>query len=261
VIGQGLADGESVVVDGQLRLVNGRQRDDAAGRVRAGGRPAAGAAARLGEADHRHAFQRSASGRPVMTILVMAFPSSLPACSPSSSCPVAAVPRVDFFPTIQGPGPSFPVPAPETMAASVASILERQFATIAGRLRTMTSNVVARQHPRSSCSSTLNRSIDGRRARRAVRRSSSAMRRPAHRIADGRPASRKVNPADFPVMFLALKSSQVRLSDVDAFSNRAHPAAQSRPLPGIRPGADLRLAENTQCACRANLDQLRGARN
>ena len=35
------------------------------------------------------------------------------------------------------------------------------------------------------------------------------------------PSFRKVNPADFPILFLALKSAQVRLSDIDAFATRA----------------------------------------
>ncbi len=56
------------------------------------------------------------------------------------------------------------------------------------------------------------------------------------------PSFRKVNPADWAVMFLALKSSQARLSDVDAFINRA---IMPRVLDPARRGAgpDLRFAE------------------
>ena len=71
--------------------------------------------------------------------------------------PVAAIPRVDF-PTIQVTA-QLPGASPETMAASVASILERQFSTIAG-VTAMTST--------SSLGNTaivlqfdLNRNIDG----------------------------------------------------------------------------------------------------
>src|SRR6266850_3257023 len=68
------------------------------------------------------------------------------------------------------------------------------------------------------------------------------------------PSFRKVNPADFPVMFLALKSSQVRLSDVDAFSNRAI-LPRISTLPGI---AQVLIFGSQKYAVRvrANLDQL-----
>ena len=73
--------------------------------------------------------------RPVMTILMMV--SILAAgLFAYRQLPVAAVPRVDF-PTIQVSA-TLPGASPETMAASVASILERQFSTIAG-VSTMTS--------------------------------------------------------------------------------------------------------------------------
>ena len=103
------------------------------------------------------------------------------------------------------------------MAASVASILERQFSTIAG-VTTMTST--------SSLGNTsivlqfdLNRSIDGA-ALDVQSAISSAMRRLPAELPTP-PSFRKVNPADFPILFLALKSSQARLSDVDAFATRA----------------------------------------
>ena len=94
--------------------------------------------------------------RPVMTILVMAS-FVIAGIFGYKQLPVAAVPRVEF-PTIQVTA-QLPGASPETMAASVASILERQFSTIAG-VTTMTST--------SSLGNTsivlqfdLNRSIDG----------------------------------------------------------------------------------------------------
>ena len=94
--------------------------------------------------------------RPVMTILVMCS-FVIAGIFGYKQLPVAAVPRVDF-PTIQVQA-QLPGASPETMAASVASILERQFSNIAG-VTAMTST--------SSLGNTsivlqfdLNRSIDG----------------------------------------------------------------------------------------------------
>ncbi|MBN9535676.1 MAG: efflux RND transporter permease subunit [Reyranella sp.] len=185
--------------------------------------------------------------RPVMTILLMAT-FVIAGAFAYKQLPVAAIPRVDF-PTIQVTA-QLPGASPETMAASVASILERQFSTIAG-VTTMTST--------SSLGNTsivlqfdLNRSIDGA-ALDVQSAISSAMRRLPPELPTP-PSFRKVNPADFPVMFLALKSSQVRLSDVDAFANRAI-LPRISTLPGI---AQVLIFGTQKYAVRvrADLDQL-----
>ena len=185
--------------------------------------------------------------RPVMTILVMAS-FIIAGAFGYKQLPVAAIPRVEF-PTIQVTA-QLPGASPETMAASVASILERQFSTIAG-VTTMTST--------SSLGNTaivlqfdLNRSIDGA-ALDVQSAISSAMRRLPAELPTP-PSFRKVNPADYAVMFLALKSSQVRLSDVDAFSNRAI-LPRISTLPGV---AQVLIFGSQKYAVRvrANLDQL-----
>ena len=185
--------------------------------------------------------------RPVMTILVMVS-FVIAGIFGYKQLPVAAVPRVDF-PTIQVTA-QLPGASPETMAASVASILERQFSTIAG-VTTMTST--------SSLGNTsivlqfdLNRNIDGA-ALDVQSAISSAMRRLPAELPTP-PSFRKVNPADFPIMFMALKSSQVRLSDIDAFANRAI-LPRISTLPGI---AQILIFGSQKYAVRvrANLDQL-----
>ena len=185
--------------------------------------------------------------RPVMTILVMAS-FVIAGIFGYKQLPVAAIPRVDF-PTIQVTA-QLPGASPETMAASVASILERQFSTIAG-VTTMTST--------SSLGNTsivlqfdLNRNIDGA-ALDVQSAISSAMRRLPPELTTP-PSFRKVNPADCAVMFLALQSSQVRLSDVDAFANRAI-LPRISTLPGI---AQVLIFGSQKYAVRvrANLDQL-----
>jgi HAE1 family hydrophobic/amphiphilic exporter-1 len=185
--------------------------------------------------------------RPVMTILVMAS-FIIAGIFGYKQLPVAAVPRVDF-PTIQVQA-QLPGASPETMASSVASILERQFATIAG-VTTMTST--------SSLGNTsivlqfdLNRNIDGAALDVQSAISSAARRLPAELPTP--PSFRKVNPADYPILFLALRSTQVRLSDVDAFAQRAI-LPRISTLPGV---AQVLIFGSQKYAVRvrANLDQL-----
>src|SRR5476649_2684863 len=185
--------------------------------------------------------------RPVMTILVMAS-FVIAGLFGFKQLPVAAVPRVDF-PTIQVQA-QLPGASPETMASSVASILERQFSNIAG-VTAMTST--------SSLGNTsivlqfdLNRNIDGA-ALDVQSQISAAMKRLPVELPTP-PAFRKVNPADFPIMFMALKSSQVRLSDIDAFANRAI-LPRISTLPGV---AQVLIFGSQKYAVRvrANLDQL-----
>jgi HAE1 family hydrophobic/amphiphilic exporter-1 len=185
--------------------------------------------------------------RPVMTILVMAS-FIIAGVFGYKQLPVAAIPRVDF-PTIQVTA-QLPGASPETMAASVASILERQFSTIAG-VTTMTST--------SSLGNTsivlqfdLNRNIDGA-ALDVQSAISSAMRRLPAELPTP-PSFRKVNPADYAIMFMALSSAQVRLSDIDAFANRS-----ILPRLSTLPGMAQVLIFGTQkyaVRVRADLDQL-----
>ena len=74
---------------------------------------------------------------------------------------VAALPRVDF-PTIQVTA-TLPGASPETMAASVAGPIERQFSTIAG-ISSMTSTSSARPDRRSPSSSTSTATSTARRS-------------------------------------------------------------------------------------------------
>jgi HAE1 family hydrophobic/amphiphilic exporter-1 len=126
---------------------------------------------------------------------------------------VAALPRVDF-PTIsisaQLPGAS-----PETMAASVATPIERQLATIAG-ITSMTSSSAA-----GSTSITvqfdLNRDIDA--AALDVQTALGAAQRFLPNEMPSPPNFRKVNPADAPVLFLTLTSDTLPLSTVHEYAD------------------------------------------
>ena len=117
--------------------------------------------------------------------------------------PVSPLPQVEF-PTIQVSA-GLPGASPETMASSVATPLERQFGRIAG-LTEMTSA--------SQLGSTqvvlqfdLSRDIDG--AARDVQAAINAARSQLPANLPGNPSYRKVNPADAPIMMLALTSDLV----------------------------------------------------
>ena len=114
--------------------------------------------------------------------------------------PVSPLPQVEF-PTIQVNG-SLPGASPETMASAVATPLERQFGRIAG-VTEMTSTSFL-----GSTSITmqfdLNRNIDA--AARDVQAAINAARSQLPANLPSNPTYRKVNPADAPVMILALTS-------------------------------------------------------
>jgi len=119
--------------------------------------------------------------------------------------PVAPLPQVEF-PVIQVSA-GLPGASPETMASAVATPLERQFGRIAG-VNQMTST--------SQLGSTsivlqfdLTRNIDA--AGRDVQAAINAARSQLPSYLPGNPGYRKVNPADAPIMILALTSDTVTL--------------------------------------------------
>ena len=149
--------------------------------------------------------------RPVMTVLLMLSLVVL-GIAGFRALPVAALPRIDF-PTIQVTA-TLPGASPESMASSVAEPLERQFSTIPG-VASMTST--------STLGSTsvilqfdLDRNIDAAALDVQSALSVAARRLPPEMIDP--PSFRKVNPADQPVLFLALASSSLPLTDVDDYA-------------------------------------------
>ena len=117
--------------------------------------------------------------------------------------PVASLPRVDF--PVIGVGAGLPGADPQTMASAVATPLERQFGRISG-VNQMTSS--------SQLSSTgitlqfdLNRNIDA--AARDVQASINAARSQLPANLPSNPSYRKANPADAPIVILALTSDTI----------------------------------------------------
>ncbi len=140
--------------------------------------------------------------------------------------PVAALPTVDF-PTIAITA-TLPGASPETMAASVASPIERQLSTISG-VSSMTSS--------SSLGSTqiivqfdLNRDIDGAALDVQTALSVAQRRLPVEMTTP--PTFRKVNPGDFPILYISLVSPTLPLSTVNDYAEVTL-AQQISQIPGV----------------------------
>src|SRR5499433_1096394 len=119
--------------------------------------------------------------------------------------PVASLPKMDF--PVISVGAGLPGADPQTMASAVATPLERQFGRIAG-VNQMTSS--------SQIGSTgitlqfdLNRNIDA--AARDVQAAINAARSQLPADLPSNPTYRKVNPADAPILILAMTSNTITL--------------------------------------------------
>ena len=123
---------------------------------------------------------------------------------------VSPLPKVEF-PTIQVTA-TLPGASPETVATSVTTPLERRLGAIAGVSEITSSSSVG--NSRITLQFDLSRSIDG--AARDVQAAINAARADMPADLRSNPTYRKVNPADAPVMVLALTSNtlgQGRLYD------------------------------------------------
>jgi len=149
--------------------------------------------------------------RPVMTTLVMVA-ILLFGVMAYRQLPVSDLPNVDF-PTIQVSA-SLPGASPETMASAVATPLERQFSTIAG-LDSMTS---ASYLGSTSITLQFNLSRDLDNAAQDVQAAIAAAARQLPPNMPAPPSYNKVNPADTPVLYLALTSDTMPLYQLDEYA-------------------------------------------
>jgi multidrug efflux pump len=117
-----------------------------------------------------------------------------------SFLPVASLPRVDF--PVIGVGAGLPGADPQTMASAVATPLERQF----GRISAVNQMTSSSQLGTTSITLQfdLNRNIDA--AARDVQAAINAARSQLPANLPSNPSYRKANPADAPVLILALTS-------------------------------------------------------
>ena len=156
-------------------------------------------------------FSETFIRRPIATSLMMAA-IALFGLVAYRSLPVSDLPNVDF-PTLLVTA-SLPGASPDTMASAVATPLENQFSNISG-LDSMTST--------NSLGSTqvtlefvLNKSLDG-----AAVDVQSAITQAARLLPQGMPTPptfTKVNPADQPILYLAITSQTLPLWTLDEYA-------------------------------------------
>ena len=149
--------------------------------------------------------------RPVMTVLVT-FAILLFGIVGYRTLPVAALPSVDY-PTIQVSA-VLPGANPETMASSVATPLEREFSTIAG-VQSM-SSINTQGSTSITVQFVLERNIDA-----AAQDVQAAISKAAGLLPPNMPrppSYQKTNPAEQPVLYLALTSSTLPLYTVDEYA-------------------------------------------
>lgn len=158
--------------------------------------------------------------------------------------PVSDLPTVDF-PTIQVTA-SLPGANPDTMAASVATPLERQFSQIAGldsmsSTSTLGSTTITLQF-------VLDRNIDaaGQDVQAAITRAG----RQLPQNMPSPPSYQKVNPADFPVLYIALSSPTLPLYSVDEYAE----TLLSESISMVNGVAQVQVFGSQKYAVRVRLD-------
>src|SRR5438309_9202391 len=126
--------------------------------------------------------------------------------------PVAPLPQVEF--PVISVSAGLPGASPETMASAVATPLERQFGRIAGVTQMTSTSQLGSTNV--TLQFDLNRNIDA--AARDVQAAINAARGQLPANLPNNPGYRKVNPADAPILILALSSDELtlpRIYDVD----------------------------------------------
>ncbi|MBE0659590.1 MAG: efflux RND transporter permease subunit [Bryobacteraceae bacterium] len=127
--------------------------------------------------------------------------------------PVSDLPPIEY-PTISV-GASVPGASPETMAATVATPLERQFSTIAGIDNMSSSSSLGRTSV--TLQFDLDRNIDA--AAQDVMAAISRAQRSLPVSMPSPPSYNKVNPADQPVLYMALTSASLKPSEVSEYAD------------------------------------------
>jgi hydrophobe/amphiphile efflux-1 (HAE1) family protein len=127
--------------------------------------------------------------------------------------PVAPLPQVDF-PTIQVQA-NLPGASPETMASAVATPLERRFGRIAGVNEITSSSTLGATS--ITMQFDLNRNVSG--AARDVQAAINAAAGELPSNMPSRPNYRRANPADAPILVIALTSDSLPLSQIFDIAN------------------------------------------
>ncbi|HME39904.1 MAG TPA: multidrug efflux RND transporter permease subunit [Steroidobacteraceae bacterium] len=158
--------------------------------------------------------------------------------------PVAPLPQVDF-PTIQVSA-SLPGGSPETMASSVATPLEYQFAQISGLSQMTSTNALGTTQ--ITLQFDLNRNIDA--AAQDVQTGIDAAGGQLPKNLPAPPTYKKVNPADSPILILAVHSDVLPVTTVDDYAENIL-AQQISQIPGI---AQVSIGGQQKPAVRVQID-------
>jgi HAE1 family hydrophobic/amphiphilic exporter-1 len=181
--------------------------------------------------------------RPVMTTLVMSG-ILLFGLVGFHLLPVSDLPSVDY-PTIQVSA-NLPGASPEVMASAVATPLEKQFSTIAG-VDSMTSSS-SQGSAQITIQFSLDRDIDAAAADVQAAIAKAAKQLPPNLPAP--PTYSKVNPADQPVIYIAMSSPTLPLSTVDDYAENLL-AEQISQINGV---AQVSVFGSQQYAVRIQVD-------
>lgn len=181
--------------------------------------------------------------RPIMTTLVMAAIIIFGWMS-YRLLPISDLPNVDY-PTIQVSA-SRPGASPETMAASVARPLEKQFSSIAG-LDTLTSTSTSGK-TQITLQFNLSHNIDD--AAQDVESAISSASGQMPNDLPNPPTYSKVNPADGPILYLYLTSPTLPLSEVDSYA-QSYLAQKLSTINGV---AQVQIYGSQKYAARIQLD-------
>src|SRR5476651_2588367 len=186
--------------------------------------------------------------RPVLTTLLTASLIAFGAFA-YRLLPVAALPAVDF-PTIQITA-QFPGASPETMAASVASPIERPLSTISGISSMSSSSALGISQ--ITIQFDLGRNIDGAALDVQTALATAARLLPIEMTTP--PSFRKVNPGDFPVLYVSMRSDTIPLSTIDDYAETVV-APQLSQLPGV---AQVQVYGAQKFAVRVQVDPVQAA--
>jgi HAE1 family hydrophobic/amphiphilic exporter-1 len=161
--------------------------------------------------------------------------------------PVAPLPQVDF-PTISVSA-NLPGASPETMASSVATPLETQFAQISGLSQMTSTNALGTTN--ITLQFDLNRSIDA--AAQDVQTGIDAAGGQLPKNLPTPPTYKKVNPADSPILILAVHSDVLPVTTVDDYAENIL-AQQISQISGV---AQVSIGGQQKPAVRVQIDPIK----
>ncbi len=183
--------------------------------------------------------------RPVATLMLVLAMALFGAIA-YKQLPINDLPQVDF-PTLRISA-SLPGANPETMANTVATPLERQLATVAG-IESMSS-----QSGQGSTTITLQFEL-GRNIDAAAQDVQTAIAQAARNLPQGMdpPQLRKINPADSPILYLAMSAERLPLTELDAIAD----SRVAQKLSGLSGVAQVLVFGSQKYALRLYLDPVK----